>query len=250
MCIAALEASTLPCHHRWYRLHQSCNPALNLHLGNCPHKLQLHGWEARMPDCPFCNESSLQTEEYRLIGGGGGIATLAGSVAGTGAGSEASSIRSRSTTPSLSRHLSQTRRHSNRRGSTASSASSGSGAGSTWTDGGAVEDDIAAGTFCSITHATGTKNRAMNMRLDTYVSSAPFGGISAVVDDRSGNFGLGKVDGAGVSSPASTPSPVGGMLSTRVVPVLPGIRAKSEKRDGKTTKAKKKNRKYGLPFLK
>ncbi|KAF2843611.1 hypothetical protein M501DRAFT_105427 [Patellaria atrata CBS 101060] len=66
MCVAELNASTMPCGHRWYHLLRPCSPSTN--LSNCPTKLGLEGWEIKCDFCPFCSGYNLSDNEYRLVG--------------------------------------------------------------------------------------------------------------------------------------------------------------------------------------
>lgn len=200
MCIARLELSTQTCRHRWYRLHHRCSSGL--HLGNCTNKLQLQGWETRTEHCPFCEGWPQTHEEYRLLGQTDYGTRLLPTFRSSGNSSvlpksSQSSLpySSCSRTPSLSRHLLQTGHDANirntqgsqhrRRISSESSAkindrkhdqtSSANGnlvQGETF--GSSSED-----TYSSLTHATGIKNRAMNNRLDIYLSASMPGRIVA-----------------------------------------------------------------------
>jgi hypothetical protein len=67
MCVAGLNVSTRPCHHRWYELIRTCSSSHN--LSNCPSKLQLEGWEQRKEGCPWCDSSGgSDNTTYRLFG--------------------------------------------------------------------------------------------------------------------------------------------------------------------------------------
>ncbi|KAI9832910.1 MAG: hypothetical protein M1819_003940 [Sarea resinae] len=66
MCVAELNVSTQPCHHRWYHLIRRCSAERD--LSNCPSKLSLEGWESKCDECPWCSDVTLDHHEYRLLG--------------------------------------------------------------------------------------------------------------------------------------------------------------------------------------
>lgn len=66
MCVAGLNASTQPCHHRWYELIRSCSDERD--LSNCPSRLQLEGWENRTASCPWCDGDGATSSTHRLFG--------------------------------------------------------------------------------------------------------------------------------------------------------------------------------------
>ncbi|KAF2153824.1 hypothetical protein K461DRAFT_276869 [Myriangium duriaei CBS 260.36] len=71
MCVATLNVSLEPCHHRWYTLVESCSESTN--LSNCHSKVKLKGWETRVDHCPWCGPSSptndLDAATHKLFGG-------------------------------------------------------------------------------------------------------------------------------------------------------------------------------------
>ena len=193
MCVACLELSTQPCRHRWYRLHHRCSP--DFHLGNCPNKLQLQGWETRTEGCPFCEGWPQTHEEYRLLcqsyGGSRpspALLTSSNSSSLSRIFQSSSPYSSCSRTPSLSRHLLQTRHDANigntkgsqtRRITSSDSFASIHGRNHGRNFG--INSDLVHGdvfgssskdTCSRLTCAMGTKNRAMNDRLDIYLSSS------------------------------------------------------------------------------
>ena len=68
MCVAGLNVSTQPCHHRWYELVRPCST--NSNLSNCAARLKLEGWERRTETCPWCDEGAEQVSgaTHRLFG--------------------------------------------------------------------------------------------------------------------------------------------------------------------------------------
>ena len=245
MCIACLELSTQPCQHRWYRLHNRCSS--DLHLGNCPNKLQLHGWESRKAHCPFCEDWPQKEEEYRLLGqtyGGGRLfpsvrlndKSVSASTNSSNSTSTSPSPSTRSHAPSLSRHLSETRQNSNQ--NIISSDRNGRnrrGSGSvddvvflkgqgfdegkdSHRSSTALQDDMfrssSDDTYSSLTHATGTKNRAMNRRLNSYFKTP----VSAQHGDyetaRSSSFGNGETPAADDNNAANITNTGGGTPSS------------------------------------
>ncbi|KAL2355477.1 hypothetical protein BJ546DRAFT_690164 [Cryomyces antarcticus] len=140
MCVADLNVSTLPCQHRWYHLLRPCAPTKN--LANCPSKLRLEGWEIRCAFCPWCSDwGALDTAAFRLFGNN----------------------RTPSSTGGLSRHTSNA-------DSVAPQGREGSP--------GQMDERCRRGSLARTNsddelEAAGERNRAMNLRIDAYLSSYP-----------------------------------------------------------------------------
>ena len=289
MCIARLELSTQPCQHRWYRLHHRCSS--DLHLGNCPNKLQLQGWETRTEHCPFCEDWPQSHEEYRLLGqtydGGrlpSALRTNSNPSSFLSRSSQSSSpYSSCSRTPSLSRHLLQTGHNVSIRNTKGSqsrwgkpSESSVSTHGRNDDKNASVNDKLARGeifrsssedTYSHSTCDTGTKNRAMNKRLEIYLNSSvprrlvidgPVDGdvikrnnINAAITDESDVNNVNntrntmEVAGNGMPSLASSTTTSRDELSNQAMSVLP-VFGKSH--DDWTTgiKPKQKSKRKGI----
>ncbi len=202
MCVAELNVSTLPCQHRWYRLLRSCAPHRN--LSNCPSKLQLEGWEAKTDACPYCTSwtPAPDAQQFRLVGN-----DRHPSVGGLSRTLSTSS-------PVVS--LSHTRRDYARRGSLNRSDSSSS----------------------VLAQAAGSKNRAMNLRVDAYLTSTPEQIASASAASSPDRRDSDEDDG----QPATPASSGSSMTAQQEGPV--------ERRSSLSEKPGRKKKRFSLSFLK
>lgn len=68
MCVAGINATTLPCQHRWAHLLEPCAPGRNLQT--CPSKLKFSGWEQKHATCPWCSSDATPAHDstHRLFG--------------------------------------------------------------------------------------------------------------------------------------------------------------------------------------